>query len=216
MNYFLLKLGNLMTENNEKTPPNIQNSRISRVKVIGDENPQFVVITSSQKPEIPTEIVEKWQRILDLMAGIINVPAGLIMKLEEHHIGVFLSSLTDENPYEVGEKVELGTGLYCETVIGNNDSLLVPNALVDSYWKNNPDVPLGMISYLGVPIQWPDGEVFGTLCVLDNKANEFSDKYLDQILLLLDIIQRDLSLTMRIQNLENCIEDYQFLKKESK
>jgi light-regulated signal transduction histidine kinase (bacteriophytochrome) len=39
----------------------------------------------------------------------------------------------------------------------------------------NPDIKLGMVSYLGFPINFPDNQPFGTLCVLDNKEN------LDQI-----------------------------------
>ena len=31
-----------------------------------------------------------------------------------------------------------------------------------------------MISYLGYPLIWPDGEVFGTLCILDKKENPYS------------------------------------------
>ena len=42
----------------------------------------------------------------------------------------------------------------------------------------NPDIKLGMISYLGVPISWPDGEIFGTICVLDRQSNGYSDLYL--------------------------------------
>ncbi len=36
-----------------------------------------------------------------------------------------------------------------------------------------------MISYLGFPILWPNGEVFGTICVLDKTENYHSDVYRD-------------------------------------
>jgi hypothetical protein len=32
-----------------------------------------------------------------------------------------------------------------------------------------------MISYLGFPISLPDGSLFGTICVLDKKRNEYSE-----------------------------------------
>jgi hypothetical protein len=44
--------------------------------------------------------------------------------------------------------------------------LLVPDALADQEWNANPDMKLGMISYMGVPVAWPNGEIFGTICVL--------------------------------------------------
>ena len=38
-----------------------------------------------------------------------------------------------------------------KTVIKTKDKLLVPDALADVDWKNNPDVKLNMVSYLGFP-----------------------------------------------------------------
>jgi hypothetical protein len=59
-------------------------------------------------------------------------------------------------------------------VIKSKKKLLVPDALVDECWKNNPDVKLNMISYLGFPLFCPDEKPFGTICVLDAKRNEYS------------------------------------------
>src|SRR5262249_36834212 len=72
------------------------------------------------------------------------------------------------------------------------ESLLVPDALADEAWCSNPDVQLGMISYLGFPILWPDGEVFGTLCVLDDKRNEYNALYQSLLRQFRDVLQADL------------------------
>ena len=45
------------------------------------------------------------------------------MRLLGKEIEVFKSSHSDNNPYEPGEKVQLGLGLYCETVVGEIESL---------------------------------------------------------------------------------------------
>jgi len=37
--------------------------------------------------------------------------------------------------------------------------------LRDENWKNNPDIKLNMVSYLGVPILFPDGNPFRTIPV---------------------------------------------------
>src|SRR6478609_7515107 len=71
--------------------------------------------------------------------------------------------------------------------------LLVPDALENEAWKANPHVRLGMISYLGVPISWPDGRLFGTICVRDNKRNEYSEAYLKLLLHFRDMLQVDLN-----------------------
>jgi len=141
---------------------------------------------------VPREIVGKWQEIVDLTAEIMHVPSALIMRVEPPNIKVFVSSETKGNPYEQDEVASLDTGLYCETVMKTRQPLLVPDALRDEQWQSNPDIKLGMISYLGVPIIWPDGEVFGTICVLDKKPNEYSELYRKLLQQWRDVLQADL------------------------
>ncbi|MCF7802614.1 MAG: GAF domain-containing protein [Candidatus Marinimicrobia bacterium] len=120
--------------------------------------------------QIPQSLVEEWQEIVNIMAEIIEVPAGLIMRVSSEELEVFVASQTPGNPYTPGEsEIWNGSGLYCETVINSREKLLVPDALSDPKWESNPDIRLNMISYLGYPIFLPNGEVFGTICVLDNK-----------------------------------------------
>src|SRR6476646_2891293 len=143
--------------------------------------------------QVPAEIMQKWQEIVDLLADIVHVPSALIMRVEPPNIKVLVSSESKNNPYEPDEEAPLNTGLYCETVMSTRRPLLVPDALQDDDWKSNPDIKLGMISYLGVPISWPNGEIFGTICVLDRKSNGYSDLYLKLLLQWRDVLQADLT-----------------------
>src|ERR1700719_1720235 len=147
---------------------------------------------SSPVMQVPSEIVGKWQGIVDLLAEIMRVPSALVMKVEPPNITVFVSSESKGNPYEQDEVSSLNTGLYCETVMKTRQPLLVPDALVEEEWKSNPDIKLGMISYLGFPIEWPDGHIFGTICVLDNKRNEYSEPYRKLLLQFREVLQADL------------------------
>ena len=142
--------------------------------------------------QVPSEIVTKWQEIVNLLAEIMHVPAALVMQVEPPNIKVFVSSESVRNPYEHGELASLNSGLYCETVMKTRQPLLVPDALVDEEWKSNPDIKLGMISYLGFPISWPNGEVFGTICVLDDKKNDHSELHKKLLSQFRDLIQEDL------------------------
>ena len=47
---------------------------------------------------IPEKIQVKWQRIVDIMARVLEVPAGLIMKVGPPYIEVFLRSNSEGNP----------------------------------------------------------------------------------------------------------------------
>jgi signal transduction histidine kinase len=135
--------------------------------------------TVYEKHDVPKPYLEKWQKTVNLLAGICQVPAGLIMRVWSIEIEVLVASQTEGNPYKPGEKVDLNTGLYCETVMATRSQLLIPNALEDPVWKDNPDVALNMISYLGIPLIWPDGQVFGTICVLDDNTRYYSKLYQD-------------------------------------
>lgn len=140
-------------------------------------------------------MVEKWQNVVDTMAGLMGVPAGLVMRIVDPDIEVYISSRTSNNPYHPGDKEPLvGSGLYCERVINTREELLVPNALSDEEWKDNPDVAHHMISYLGLPLLFPDGTPFGTICVLDNKENPYSKTYIDLIRNFREIIENNLEL----------------------
>jgi len=125
--------------------------------------------------EPPPALADSWQRSINVLAEAANVPAALIMRVHSREIEVFLKSQNPENVYEKGEMARLDTGLYCETVMTTGSELVVPNALADPEWDHNPDIELDMISYCGLPLFWPTGDIFGTICILDNKENPFSN-----------------------------------------
>lgn len=124
--------------------------------------------------KIPLKTQLNWQETLDLLSLTLNIPSALIMRLHSHEIEVFTKSSNQQNVYKLGDTASLNTGLYCETVINTQQELLVPNALKDPVWEHNPDVDLGMVAYYGLPLTWPTGEPFGTICILDSKPNQFS------------------------------------------
>lgn len=170
-----------------------------------------VNITGPDKPEITQTVVEKWQRIIDLIARIVGVPSGLIMQITEDSMKVFLESSNTENPYEAGESDALGKGLYCETVIGTNAELLIDNASKYDEWKDNPDVELCMISYYGLPLRWPDSEFFGTICVLDSKENAYSRDFTKLVSEFAHSIEKDLELLYKEQELKRAFNEIKVL-----
>src|SRR5262249_9450596 len=57
---------------------------------------------------------------------------------------------------------------------------------------------LGMISYLGFPISWPNGEIFGTLCVLDKKKNQYHPLHESLLRQFRDVLQADLKVLFEL------------------
>lgn len=145
--------------------------------------------------DIPDTILNEWQSIVDLIAHIAKVRAALIMRVEDEEIEVFVASKTKNNPYKTGSKEHLiDSGLYCERVINTGKMLSVPNASKSEEWRNNPDMKCNMKCYLGFPIRLPNGNFFGTICMLDDKENSFSQDMKDFMEKMRNLIESYLNL----------------------
>ena len=142
--------------------------------------------------DVPGKVIENWQITVDLLSKISNTPSALIMRVHAEDIEVFVSSHSAGNVYHVGERSPLNFNLYCETVMNTRNKLLVPNALQDPLWDKNPDIALGMISYCGLPVTWPGGQIFGTICILDKQENACSQLIFDLMERFRDSIQLSL------------------------
>ena len=132
-----------------------------------------------------------------------RVPSAVVTKLEPPnytHYRTVVSSHSKGNPFPVDETFSMDIGTFCETVIKRREPLLVTNALEDDQWKSAPEIQVGMVSYLGFPVAWPDGRMFGTICVLDDKANRYSDAYQQLLLHCRDVMQGDLETLARLGN----------------
>ena len=149
--------------------------------------------TENTFDNFPHWVLEKWQDIADVLAETIDIPAALIIKTENEFMEVFISSHSENNPYSVGAKEEW-YGMYCETVIKTQNKLLIQNATKDKVWDKNPDIKTGMIAYLGFPINFPDNQPFGTLCILDNKERPFTVLNEKLMLQFKNVIELDLAL----------------------
>ena len=158
---------------------------------------------SKTKPPIPPEIAAKWQRIVDILADVMTVPAALVMRAAPPEHLVLVTSAGKENPYETGMAFTLHTGLYCDVVMDEQRELLVRNAHAEPEWCANPDLKHGMSFYFGSPLNWPDGEIFGTICVLDTQAQNNAERYRGLLPEFGRVIDSDLKLLVEIAEREH-------------
>ena len=160
---------------------------------------------NSDTPEtaIPSDVLRKWQRIVDLLANIVHVPSAVVCKLEPPHYTYYrivANSNSEGNPIPMDQTFSMDIGTFCETVIKNREPLLVANALEDDQWKSAPEIQVGLVSYLGFPVSCPDGRIFGTICVLDDKTNRYSDLYQELLMHCRDVLEGDLRTLARFGN----------------
>mgnify|MGYP000238786899 CR=1 FL=1 len=157
---------------------------------------------NSDELKVSEEIFQGWQQTVNLIAELAHIPAALIMRVSHENIQVFATSESDNNPYVRGMTEALGQGLYCETVIAEQSQLLIPNALKHSDWNQNPDIGLGMISYCGLPLNWPNGVAFGTICMLDSEENCYTPQAISLLERFRDTIETDLRIIFEKHSFE--------------
>ena len=148
------------------------------------------------RQNLTDEILREWQNLLNETADILGVPAGLITRVDKDEISILLSSETEGNPYPAEYTTHYpDSEWYCEHTLKTRALNLIPNALEDPCWKDNPAaVEMHMVSYLGMPIERPDGGQFGTVCFIDNKENAHNDLHLQ----LVKLVKKMIELTLRV------------------
>ena len=160
-----------------------------------------VDITSQAKPEVDKIVLEKWQRIIDIVAEILEVPAALIMRITKDYLNVMVKSENEENPFTLNTDVKLGTGIFCENVIGTDQELIIEDARRLTVWKDALPEDYGMVSYFGLPIHWPDHTFFGTICVFDNKEHRYTERFIRLMESFQGAMEDDLKLLTNQQHL---------------
>ncbi len=144
------------------------------------------------------DILKEWQNLLNETAEILNVPAGLITRVDGNEIEILLSSETEGNPYPAGYTSQYpDSGWYCEYTLKSRGLNLIPNALQDPQWEDNfAAVEMNIISYVGIPIDRPDGRQFGTVCFLDNKQNAHNELHIRLIYQVKKMIELSLRIVL--------------------
>lgn len=112
----------------------------------------------------------KWQQTADLIAELFDSACGTIVQLRQNEFNVVVASQNEDNFLTRNDTWQWDVNSFCRKIIETKQGLDVQAARFDSCWKLSPPVVEGKIrSYCGLPIFWPCGEVFGTICIIDTK-----------------------------------------------
>ena len=85
---------------------------------------------------------------------------------------------------------------FCAHAIVGRDPMVVPDALLDERFADNPLVAGGprVRFYAGQPLILPDGSCVGTLCLIDVRPREIAQRDLDLLGDLGHLVRRELLL----------------------
>lgn len=134
-----------------------------------------MTVSTGERPHPAPEVLESWRTLLTVAARSLDVSVGLVMRVTQSALEVAAASVNPENPYAEGDLCALALGVPCERVVTTRTELDIWDARTESEWADGPDAQLGLNAYLGYPVYWPDGDVFGTICILDHAPRDFSD-----------------------------------------
>ncbi|WP_292413227.1 MULTISPECIES: sensor domain-containing diguanylate cyclase [unclassified Methylophaga] len=164
-------------------------------------------------PIVSDDYFQQWQDLIDLLAEFMEAPAALLTCINSYdQLVVKVKNRAPENPYQINKQFQLtGSGRYCEFVIDHQQTLFVANANEDDNWKDKYDSRLGMINYLGVPVSWPNGDPFGSLCVLDTKTHYYSELQRKMLVQLRNIFEAHLDILEKNFELEEVATTLEYL-----
>ena len=139
--------------------------------------------------------LHKWQKTMDLITELFSAPSSYIVQATSKGYRVVIRNNEGGSSFETNPILPPQTPLFCRYVAETKNILYVNDASNNDAWNTLPEVVEdGVESYLGLPIHWPEGEVFGTLCLKDTKITSYTDEYFELIEQLRDLIEDDLAL----------------------
>ncbi len=148
---------------------------------------------------------------------VFGAEAALVMRSHENEVEVVARSATKGNPFNVGDRQALTGDVYCEAVLESGEMYYIDDARKYDRWKNSPAVKPGLISYIGAPIKWPDGSLFGTICVLSSTPLSNAEMFrsvlfsfegvMEDQLKLLELIESQISIETTLQKQANELVD---------
>jgi diguanylate cyclase (GGDEF)-like protein len=140
---------------------------------------------SSKLPKVPANTVTKWQHALELAAQLLEVDSIAILRLEGEELNLLVSNNTLLN---------LGDELLSQAVIRQSQKLYLPDIQQFPEWiEFITDVQSTQV-YLGFPLYWVDGTLFGVFRLLHTQPKTFSAQQFKLIEQFKTTIDKDLEI----------------------
>jgi GAF domain-containing protein len=131
---------------------------------------------------------ERFDRLTRLAAALFDVPIVLVSLVD--HDRQWLKSRYGVEEDEIPRELS-----FCAHAILRNEVMLVPDALLDPRFAENPLVISAprMRFYAGCPLVVPEGSRVGTLCLIDTRPRHLAEASIGFLQDLGSLVQQELA-----------------------
>jgi len=133
---------------------------------------------------------ERFDRLTRMAKRLFNVPFALVSLVDENR--QWFKSCIGLEATETSRDIS-----FCGHAILGDDIFVIPNALEDARFKDNPLVTGDphIRFYVGCPLKAHNGQKIGTLCIIDQEPRTFIQEDLDDLRDLATMVEREFSVT---------------------
>ena len=149
-----------------------------------NEVERIIDLRALQILDTPAE--ERFDRITRIAQRLFDVPIALVSLVDEDR--QWFKSRVGLDASETSRELS-----FCAHAILGDDTLQVPDATADERFRDNPLVTEdpSIRFYAGAPIDSPNGNKLGTLCVIDSKPRQLSPEDLATLRDLADMVEKE-------------------------
>ncbi|MYL32472.1 STAS domain-containing protein [Pontibacillus yanchengensis] len=143
------------------------------------------------------------QRLFNIISEHLNVNTAYVTKRGEHEMTVLSSYNEHEEIIPEGYSVEYG-GTYCRLIISDDNNAMTTENLMKDEVTQQLEVTsqLDVKGFLGVTLTDSEGNVFGTLCVMDKEEKQFSDEDIHYLKSMAEILSHLIELDQTKYNMD--------------
>ena len=153
---------------------------------------------------LDTEPEAAFDDMVKLANYICQTPIAAISLVDEHR--QWFKAIDGLDAKETSRDVA-----FCAHAILQDETMIVPDALLDERFNDNPLVVGGphIRFYAGVPLETPEGRHLGTLCVIDSVPRVLKEEQLKALSTLTDNIMAHLNLRLSHKNIRQYVDELQ-------
>ncbi|MFT6914994.1 MAG: diguanylate cyclase (GGDEF)-like protein [Motiliproteus sp.] len=144
--------------------------------------------------------IHKWQQHVDLLATLFHAPSACIVQTISQGSQIVAASHRNAYTYPDGSFIPRDTEFFGHILADLKRELYIPDARNDICWANHQEVKqVGFISYLGIPVYWPSGLLFGSLCIQDRVPTSYRPEFFELLQTFGTLIESDLHFLVQDQ-----------------